>query len=319
MSTSSELLPAQPPARATDDAEAGPPAIVDRRPRSLSPSRAADFKACPLKYRLRTIDRLPETPSPAATRGTLVHAVLERLFELPRAARTPDAAKSMVLDEWQRLLADEPELTGIIAQLRDGAGPDAVAGDVLARWLAGAARLLDAYFELEDPRRLEPVGRELLVEFELDEGPVLRGIIDRLDATAAGDLRVVDYKTGASPGELFEARALFQMKFYALVLYRSRGIVPRQLRLVYLGDGDILSYAPDGPELDRFEGTLRAIWAAIRLSTETRDFRPNPGRICGWCAHQALCPAFGGTPPPYPVEPVEEVEPIDTVEAIEQT
>src|SRR5690348_16741497 len=47
---------------------------------SLSPSRAADFKTCPLLFRFRTIDRLPEQPSPDQARGTLVHAVLERLF-----------------------------------------------------------------------------------------------------------------------------------------------------------------------------------------------------------------------------------------------
>lgn len=29
---------------------------------ALSPSRAADFKTCALKYRLRMIDRLPEPP-----------------------------------------------------------------------------------------------------------------------------------------------------------------------------------------------------------------------------------------------------------------
>ncbi len=46
----------------------------------LSPSRAADFMSCPLKYRFRVIDRLPERPSPAAARGTVVHAVLERLY-----------------------------------------------------------------------------------------------------------------------------------------------------------------------------------------------------------------------------------------------
>jgi len=33
---------------------------------SLSPSRASDFKTCPLLYRFRSIDRLPEPPSPAA-------------------------------------------------------------------------------------------------------------------------------------------------------------------------------------------------------------------------------------------------------------
>src|SRR3712207_642513 len=62
-------------------------AQAPRRP-SLSPSRAADFKTCPLLYRFRTIDRLPERRSLAAVRGTLVHSVLERLYDLPARRRT---------------------------------------------------------------------------------------------------------------------------------------------------------------------------------------------------------------------------------------
>ena len=128
----------------------------------------------------------------------------------------------------------------------------------------------------------------------------MRGYVDRLDITPAGDIRVVDYKTGATPREAFEAKALFQMKFYALVLWRTRGVVPRQLRLIYLADTDTLTYAPDAEELERFERTLKAIWAAIERATQTADFRPSPSRLCEWCDHQVRCPAFGGTPPPFP-------------------
>ena len=49
---------------------------------SLSPSRAGDFMTCPLLYRYRTIDKLPEPSSPDAVRGTVVHKVLEDLFDL---------------------------------------------------------------------------------------------------------------------------------------------------------------------------------------------------------------------------------------------
>src|SRR4030088_2203533 len=63
---------------------------------SLSPSRAGDFLTCPLLYRFRVIDRLPEPPSPAAVRGTLVHAVLEHLFDRPATDRTPEAARSLL-------------------------------------------------------------------------------------------------------------------------------------------------------------------------------------------------------------------------------
>lgn len=154
-----------------------------RRP-SLSPSRAGDFMQCPLLYRFRVVDRLPEPPSPAAVRGTVVHAVLERLFDLPASERTLDAARRLLGPEWDRLRVAEPELDALFGD--DSAG--------LSTWLAEAGSLVDRYFELEDPTRLEPAERELYVEADLDDGLRLRGYVDRLDVSAAGDLRVVDYK-----------------------------------------------------------------------------------------------------------------------------
>jgi len=259
----------------------------------LSPSRAGDFLTCPLLYRFRVIDRIPERPSPAAVRGTVVHAVLERLFDLPAGERTIDRAASMVEPEWRRLLESDPELAGLFPEDADGAER--------AGWLAEAAALLESYFTLEDPTRLEPAERELYVETVLDDGLTLRGYVDRLDVAAgSGDLRVVDYKTGKAPGVGFEARAMFQMRFYALVLWRLHGKVPRLLQLLYLGSGEVLRYQPDEADLLATERKLRALWVAIDRAVRTGDWRHNQSRLCDWCDHQIRCPAFGGTPPPLP-------------------
>jgi len=274
---------------ATTSAEPLPVAVVG----SLSPSRASDFKTCPLLYRFRSIDRLPETPTRAATRGTVVHSVLERLYDLPAVDRTIEAAQADVGPSWQQLLAATPELSELFAEDSDGAE--------LAEWLDSARELVANYFKLEDPSRLEPSSREELIEVVLD-GLRLRGYVDRIDVSPAGEIRVIDYKTGSIPREAFEAKALFQMKFYALVLWRTRGVVPKQLRLIYLSDTDTLSYQADADELARFERTVQAIWKAIAKASLTGDFRPNPSRLCGWCSHQQFCPAKGGTPPPFPAD-----------------
>src|SRR5919202_768228 len=246
-------------------------------PTALSPSRAADFMQCPLLYRFRVVDRLPEAPSPAAVRGTVVHAVLERLFDLPARERTLGSARSLLQPQWERVREEDPE----IATLFDG-DADAVAG-----WLAGAEELLARWFELEDPTRLEPAERELYVETTLEDGLQLRGYVDRLDVAPDGRMRVVDYKTGRAPSPLFEAKALLQ--------------------LVYLGNGEVLRYAPDEAELLATERKARALWAAIDRAARTGDWRASPGRLCDWCDHRALCPAFGGTPPPPPADAVERV------------
>jgi putative RecB family exonuclease len=276
-------------------------AQAPRRP-SLSPSRAADFKTCPLLYRFRTIDRLPERKSLAAVRGTLVHSVLERLYDLPAAGRTVEAAQELLAPAWAEL-REEPGVAELFATTQeDGAETDANAPESVEAWLASAGKLVAKYFTLEDPTRIQPAGREELVEVTLPDGLLLRGYVDRLDLAPNGALRVVDYKTGSTPREAFEGKALFQMKFYALVLWRTRGVVASQLKLLYLGDGEALTYAPDENELIRFERTLQAIWTAIERAVATGDFRPNKTRLCDWCDHQAFCPAWGGTPPPFPLE-----------------
>jgi len=262
---------------------------------SLSPSRAGDFMSCPLLYRFRTIDKLPEPYSPAAVRGTVVHKVLENLFDLPSQERTSAQAAEMLQPAWEAILEQDPDVADMFGE----EGPE------IGAWLASCHESLEKYFSLEDPTRLEPAERELYVETLLDSKLLLRGFIDRVDIAPTGAIRVVDYKTGKAPGEAFEAKALFQMKFYALVLWRTRGVVPAMLQLIYLGSGDILRYSPDEADLLAIERKVDALWKAISRAQESGDWRPRKSALCGWCAHQSLCPEFGGTPPPLPVLQIE--------------
>lgn len=261
-----------------------------RRP-ALSPSRASDFKQCPLLYRFRAIDRLPEPSSIAQVRGSVVHAALEQLYSLPAAERGPETAAALVAPAWDQVVAEQPSVASDIDPT------------LHSELLEQARKLLSGYYRLEDPTRFDPHSCEQRVEVELQDGTLLRGFVDRIDVAPTGELRVVDYKTGKAPPQaraLAEFKAMFQMKFYAVALLRSRGVMPTRLRLLYLADTQVLDYTPDLDELLRFEKTLMAIWQAIQSAGATGDFRPSPSRLCDWCAHQAHCPAFGGTPPPYP-------------------
>ncbi|MEI8081930.1 MAG: PD-(D/E)XK nuclease family protein [Actinomycetes bacterium] len=272
---------------------------------ALSPSRATDFLTCPLLFRFRAIDRFPERPSPAAARGTLVHQVLEDLFDLPAAERTLASAKLLLAPAWDSLVEQEPALNLVL--LPDAQFPVEQEQAVqtpsvaqVARWIAEAEPLLHSYFSMEDPTRLEPEARELRVEVQLEDGPPLRGIIDRLDAAPGDLLRVVDYKTGRSPSHGYEQKAMFQMRFYALMLWRLRGILPKRLQLLYLGDGQVVHYDPGPEELIGFERMLRALWTTITDVAATGDWQPKESKLCGWCDHHARCPAKGGVTPPLP-------------------
>jgi putative RecB family exonuclease len=263
--------------------------------RSLSPSRAGDFQNCPLLYRFRTIDRLPEPPSPAMVRGTLVHAVLEDLFAEPAPVRTLDRAVDLLPSEWEQLRRSDPRTAELFTA--DQAAEETA-------WLASAIDLLTTYFTMEDPRYLEPAAREERVAYEPTPGLTFGGIVDRIDIAPDGRIRVVDYKGGRSPNPAFEGKAMFQMRFYALVIWRTRGVIPTLLQLMYFGDGQFLRYEPTESDLVHTEAKLLALWSAIERAIELRDFPPRKSGLCRFCAHQEICPAWGGTPPEMPLLPI---------------
>lgn len=266
--------------------ESTPTRQSNPRPPALSPSRSNDYNQCPLLFRFRTIDKLPEAPSKAATKGTLVHWVLEHLYDSPLGARTVDSAKSLVPAALNAVHARTPDLDDMFTDAADK-----------QKWLSEAGTLIERYFTLEDPNRLEPAEREVNISALLDNSMRIKGIIDRVDVAPNGAVRIVDYKSGKAPLPQYSASAAFQMRFYAVAMRESRNIMPAMLQLVYLGDGQILRNEPTHEELDQAKNRIISIWDDIRRNAEREEWRPKTSKLCGWCSFKPICPAFGGTAP----------------------
>ena len=264
------------------------------RPLALSPSRASDYKRCPLQYRFRAIDRLPEPSTEAQVKGTLVHAVLEEMFSWPREERTYPAAVKRLKPTWEQVRIDDPTC--------------AVPVEDDYQMLVDARTLLRGYFTMENPLGFDAHAQEMPVDFTLPNGVPVRGFIDRVDIAQTGEVRVVDYKTGKKPLPRYSQDAQFQMRFYALVYWRLFGVVPTQLKLMYLKVMDSMILTPSREELEYFERDLAELWWKIEADGKAGSFRPQQSKLCGWCAFQSLCPAFGGTPPEYPGWPGSRAE-----------
>lgn len=260
-------------------------------PDSLSPSRVADFQTCPLLYRLRSIDRIPEPPSAAAVKGTLIHQALEWLFDRPADHRTLDSLEEGFVQACVELEQSDPESFNALT-----AGLTSPTTDLLVRQVAP---LLEAYFRLEQPRYLEPYAREQELSASLTEGFHIRGFVDRIDRAPDGRIRIVDYKTGKAPGDRYAGKALFQLKFYALAWWKNTSEIPTLLQLIYLGSESILRYSPTIEDMHATERKVLSIRGAI-TSAVTEGFLPNTGPLCTWCSFKALCPAFGGDTPEMP-------------------
>jgi putative RecB family exonuclease len=252
-------------------------------PTSLSPSKVSSFTDCALAFRFASIDRIPQVPTAAMVKGTLVHAALERLFALDPAERNLPNAHECLADARVAIEAD-PEW--IELALDDQLEP---------KFMTEAATLVDKYFQLEDPTTITPVGLEMQLEFDLD-GIFLRGIIDRLEENAAGELIITDYKTGRAPAPAFQKARLGGVHFYSLLCERVLGRRPARVQLLFLGQPVVIDTVPTDQSTRQLENKLRAVWSAIETGCEREDFRPKPSKLCSWCDYQKWCPEFGGDP-----------------------
>ncbi|MGH9156539.1 MAG: RecB family exonuclease [Acidimicrobiales bacterium] len=252
-------------------------------PTSLSPSKVSSFKDCALAFRLSAIDRIPQPPSAPATKGTLVHRALELLFCEPPAERTlPTALACLELASAE--MATDAEFVGLRLDEAEA-----------AEFAAQAEVLVRRYFELEDPRRIHPIGLELMLSAKLGS-LTLRGIIDRLELDDDGGLVVTDYKTGRAPGVTYEQSRLGGVHFYAFLCQQMLGQVPARIQLLYLADPVVIVACPSEQSVRGLRQRAEAVWRAIERACETDDFRPHPSPLCDWCSYQAYCPVFGGDP-----------------------
>ncbi len=246
-------------------------------PLRLSPSRVSEFTNCPQLYKYRSIDKLPEPPSIDAERGTLVHTILHDLFDSLALERTLATAIGLVESRWKSQVEGKPELANIVTNEKE--------------WFDRVISLLKTYFVLEKPETFEPTYREIHLENDLSQDLYLHGYVDRLDVAATGEVRIIDYKTGKAPKSGWEEKALFQLRVYALLYYKSHGVVPKLLRLIYLGDGKLVESTPTLNQLESTEKKLFQIAQEINDAISENIWKPKPSRLCDWCYFKSICPA----------------------------
>jgi putative RecB family exonuclease len=242
------------------------------------------FTSCPLAFRFSYLERLPEPPSAPASKGSLVHLALQHLMWRPAEDRTIDAALADLARARTEFEVDA-EFAGL--QLSD------------AEWdafHADAEVLVRRYFELEDPRRVRPIGIELFVRAELADGVAVRGIIDRLELDENGDLVVTDYKTGSAPREGWEQRNLAGVHVYSLLCERVFGRRPARVQLLYLSRPERIVAHSNDQMVRGVEVKSAALMRAIRTACERNDFRARPSALCDFCSFREFCPAWGGDP-----------------------
>ncbi len=279
---------------------------MPRRLYACTPTRLSTWLDCPRRYRMSYLDRPPPPKGPPWAHnsfGASVHNALAGWWRLPAAQRTVAAAGDLLERGW----------------LTDGFADDAQSAQHRAR----ARRLVQDYVAGLDPLA-EPAGVERTVGARTERIAV-SGRIDRLDVRRApsgedaGELAVVDYKTGRYPLTVDDARTSMPLALYALAAGRVLRRSCRRVELHHLPAGRVLAWEHTEQSLDRQLRRAEDIAGECAEADERyrggrpadhhdEAFPPRPGSWCGWCDYRGQCPE--GMAAAAPRRPWDGLEPL---------
>jgi putative RecB family exonuclease len=263
---------------------------------TLSPTAAKNFEKCTLSFRLNKIDKILFPPSPEAAKGILVHKVLQTVYDQEPNKRILDLAFQNIKSSWEEILKT--------SKSRKGASLETIKAD--DEFFQSAKKLIENYFQMEDPSRIFAVSQEQWVRYNTPDVAFL-GQIDRVDKSPGGEIRIVDYKTGKSPNPRFLDDVIFQLRFYAYLWDKNYKAPPQTLTLFYLKDGKAVSSSVSRADIKLLENEIVSIWGKIKETALQGSWEAKKNPLCDWCEYKAdFCPVFGGKPPELKKEAVQK-------------
>lgn len=191
----------------------------------LSYSRIDTLKQCPMRYKLKYVDKnYDDTTSLALSLGTLSHYIFELKY-------TP--GQTMTLDEiWQGFLDGfEEECIKGWNDLIDEYGFEIYEVDEkTGNSVEDRVQIMkDKFFNetIEDEWEVIGLEKEFIITF--NNKAKIKGFIDRVDRNKiTGEIRVVDYKTNKKPYDNKQLATPLQMYIYSLACYELYGQYPSE-------------------------------------------------------------------------------------------
>lgn len=273
-------------APATPSPNAVAQALTDRD--YVSFSAISTYRSCPLKYRFKYIERLPEqTVSSSLVFGRAIHAAAEHHFDELMAGASLPSQSALLEVFWEawRCAAEE----GVIQFSK---------GEDLSGIQQLAERMLTAF---RDSELAQPEGRVIAVEEEL-RGCLVPGVPDllaRIDLLieTSDSLVIRDFKT--SRNRWAEGQAESQAEQLLLYSELARELLPgKSLRLEYAVFSKTKTPSierhpvlHDPYRIARTKRVFERVWHAI----ESEVFYPAPSAMnCPSCAYRSECDAWAG-------------------------
>ena len=245
-----------------------------------SHSRVGLFDQCPLAYRYRYLDGVPDAFTTIEQHlGQVAHDVLEQAYAARSRGEPVD--ERWMTAAYERLWCS-PDLESHRVVKRG-----MTADDYRVQGLAMVSAYHGRVFAVDTS---ETLGLEHRFSLDLgaDGGHAWAGVIDRLARLGDGTLRIIDYKTGKS---VPDPRTDRQLQSYALHVFSEHRADTVELCIEGLRTGATLTAPFPASQAGEVRGHLLARIAEIE---GTSSWPARPSMLCDWCAFNVICPEAGG-------------------------
>ena len=265
------------------------------RPITLSGSGLAALQGCPLRWFLSRVVRAEGPRGRALAIGSLVHAMAERAVrgDIPV---DPEVMLGEIDRVWAELPFDAPweaqaERTEVAAALAR-----------LCAYLRAAdeAIAVEHEFRVTIPLRTD-ADADPDAGYSIDE-VVLRGAIDRVEITADGRVRLIDFKTARTPPSGPAVESDPQLATYQLAVQHGAlgdlvaepeldGAALVQLRVDASGSPGLPRVQEQSPLDERDDVWIVDDMVAAVARVRAEDFPAVPSSECRTCPYVTACPA----------------------------
>jgi len=247
-----------------------------------SHSRLNTFEQCPLKFKYKYIDKIPETKTTIeAHLGKIIHSTLEWLYSQVKQNKIPAIEEVIIFysRDWERKYKSS---TTIIKQEL-----------TIEDYFNKGIQFLLNYYTKHKPFNDNTLEVEKRIFINLGENYKLQGFIDRFVYNLkSGEYEIHDYKTANNLPPQNRVDNDKQLALYSIAIKDSLG-KEKKVCLVwhYLAHNKKICSRRTDEQLEQLK---RETIELIKKIESTTRFPPYISKLCDWCDYKDTCSAWKG-------------------------
>lgn len=256
----------------------------------FSYSKISRFEKCPKSYYFYYLDlqwKGFQKPADYKTKGSAVHGALTLFYHLKPEERTLKNLKQNLNNAWfsDFDVKKQPPL-GEIGGFQD------IEHERKVYW--ESLKMLERFFnmgDIEPPLFYMPSKniRYSFSDYEEMIQPIndefsISGKFDRIDKLDDESLRIIDFKTGRPN------KNKAQLDFYKILAEMNFKIPVSIVSFYYLKSDDIIDFPISNDNAS--QEIKEQVLAKLIKIKNTKEFSPNPSKLCDYCDFKPVCPVF---------------------------